>query len=200
MRLSQASTPCGCSTSPQSNVWGCQNEWGDLDVLVVPATVPGVAAYQTAYERSGCPGSGSLPLPRTPALLQTPGTMAADPAEEVAAIAALPGLLWIDVRTDPKEELPPPDSSANPLGPQRIVVAWPLQELLAANSEAAAAKIGGGNKYLRLLVFCDDGSEASRAKAALQDLGFKRVLNGGGVADVAPLAKAGADLVVPRGW
>ena len=46
--------------SPQANVWGCQDQWGDLDVLVIPSTVSGVAAYQTPDERSGCPpGAGA---------------------------------------------------------------------------------------------------------------------------------------------
>ena len=39
--------------SPQANVWGCQDQWGDLDVLVLPATVTGVATYQTPDTRSG---------------------------------------------------------------------------------------------------------------------------------------------------
>jgi hypothetical protein len=40
--------------SPNANTWGCQDEWGDLDLAVIPA-VKGVAAYQTADTRTGCP-------------------------------------------------------------------------------------------------------------------------------------------------
>ena len=27
-------------SSPQANVWGCQDQWGDLNILVLPAAVP----------------------------------------------------------------------------------------------------------------------------------------------------------------
>jgi hypothetical protein len=41
-------------TSNNANTWGCQDQWGDLDITVIPA-VTGVAAYQQADTRSGCP-------------------------------------------------------------------------------------------------------------------------------------------------
>ena len=40
--------------SPQANTWGCQDQWGNLDITVIPAST-GVVAYQTPDKRSGCP-------------------------------------------------------------------------------------------------------------------------------------------------
>jgi hypothetical protein len=39
---------------PNANTWGCQDQWGDLDIAVIPAA-PGINAYQTPDGRSGCP-------------------------------------------------------------------------------------------------------------------------------------------------
>merc|ERR1712216_125904 len=62
--------------SPQANVWGCQDQWGDLDVVVLPAslcedteiTIPPpppqcVIAYQTPDTRSGCPPAAAANSP-----------------------------------------------------------------------------------------------------------------------------------------
>jgi hypothetical protein len=40
--------------SPQANTWGCQDQWGDLDITAIP-TSSGIKAYQTNDGRSGCP-------------------------------------------------------------------------------------------------------------------------------------------------
>jgi hypothetical protein len=40
--------------SPQANTWGCQDQWGNLDITVIPAST-GVVAYQIPDKRSGCP-------------------------------------------------------------------------------------------------------------------------------------------------
>ena len=38
----------------QDDTWGCQDQWGNLDITVIPAST-GVVAYQTPDKRSGCP-------------------------------------------------------------------------------------------------------------------------------------------------
>ena len=43
--------------SPQANIWGCQDRWGDLDLLVL-AQGPGIAVHQaedSASNRQKCP-------------------------------------------------------------------------------------------------------------------------------------------------
>jgi hypothetical protein len=55
---------------PNANTWGCQNEWGDLDIVVMPAKLKlpkvctnCVAAYQTPDTRRGCPPSARANRP-----------------------------------------------------------------------------------------------------------------------------------------
>merc|ERR1711865_459998 len=48
--------------SPQANIWGCQSDWGDLDIAVVPSST-GIKAYQTPDKRRGCPPSAKANAP-----------------------------------------------------------------------------------------------------------------------------------------
>jgi len=55
---------------PNANTWGCQDQWGDLDIVVMPAKLKlpkactnCVAAYQTPDSRRGCPPSARANSP-----------------------------------------------------------------------------------------------------------------------------------------
>ena len=42
-----------------ANVWGCEGEWGDLDIVVMPSGIEGLEVHQTPDQRSGCPPSAA---------------------------------------------------------------------------------------------------------------------------------------------
>ena len=103
-------------------------------------------------------------------------------------LLADPATLYIDVRT-PGEVATPPT-----LPPELPCLNIPCTAADASSLAAAAsASELPGDRGAPILVFCKAGSRAAKAREVLLGLGFRNVVNGGGIGDVlSGLADAAA--------
>ena len=110
----------------------------------------------------------------TPAQVPPAAAPAALPKQDPEAAKKLlaAGALVLDVRS--------PDEFAEDHLPQATNI--PVDTV--RDRIADVEKLSGGDKSRPIVVYCAKGGRAARAKQALEEAGFQRVVNGGGLDDL----------------
>lgn len=97
--------------------------------------------------------------------------------EEVAVLAAQPGVVWLDIRTEPEVGAAPlPIASVN----------LPCTKVDYSSIDARASE-ALPDKDATILAFCGIGLRVQNAKARLEEMGYRNVINVGGYNDIISL-------------